>query len=378
MIKFKKSIAVALGAVMISSTMGGCVQATVFGSYPQDLSWSYKDDTSTMSIGEYIYYNYNAFYSASEKVENGKGDFLDQKLKTDDGEEMTARAYIEKTVDDACKNYLYINKTFEDMGLSLTADEISSYKSNADMYWSYMRAGMNSYGVSEESFVSAGYENAAKMEVIFKNLYQKGGEKEVPFEDLKKYYEENYVNYSYFSVPLYTSDTDENQKTTNTKMSADKIAKYKTDFDKYAKAINKGTSYKDEVAVYMKDYKVETDPTISATNILENAGLGEDIQKTLENLKDGQSKYIVVGEDGDTPTIYLIYRGNITEESKKLSDDATTQYSVLVNMKSEEFQDDVAAAAEKYQCEKNTAAIEKYPCDMFITEPASEVATQAE
>ena len=109
MIKFKKSIAVALGAVMISSTMGGCVQATVFGSYPQDLSWSYKDDTSTMSIGEYIYYNYNAFYSASEKVENGKGDFLDQKLKTDDGEEMTARAYIEKTVDDACKNYLYIN-----------------------------------------------------------------------------------------------------------------------------------------------------------------------------------------------------------------------------------------------------------------------------
>lgn len=375
--KLKKSVAVALGAVMLGSTLGGCTQATLFGSYPQDLSWSYKDYTSTMAIGEYIYYNYNAFYGASEMVENGTGDFLGKTLKTDDGKEMTAREYIEKEVDKSCKNYLYVNKTFKDMGLSLTPEEISSYKSNADMYWSYMGAGMEAYGVSKDSFVDAGYENAAKLEAIFKKLYQEGGEKEVKLDELKKYYEEKYVNYSYLSAPLYTSKTDENQKTTNTKMTADEIASYKKNFDKYVKAINAGTAYADEVKVYMEDYKVESDPTITATNILENAGLGEEIQKALEELKDGQCKYIVVGEDGDTPTIYLVYRGDIKEASANLDKDPSTQYSVLVNLKSEEFRTDVEKAASEYKCEINTAAIEKYPCDMFITEPATQAATAA-
>ena len=127
----------------------------------------------------------------------------------------------------------------------------------------------------------------------------------------------------------------------------------------------------------MEDYKVESDPTITATNILENAGLGEEIQKALEELKDGQCKYIVVGEDGDTPTIYLVYRGDIKEASANLDKDPSTQYSVLVNLKSEEFRTDVEKAASEYKCEINTAAIEKYPCDMFITEPATQAATAA-
>ena len=47
----------------------------------------------------------------------------------------------------------------------------------------------------------------------------------------------------------------------------------------------------------MKDYNIKTDPTITATNILKKAGLGEDIEKTLEGLKDGQAKYITQGLD---------------------------------------------------------------------------------
>ena len=77
---FGKAVAVALGALMVGSAMSGCTQAAVFGNYPNDWSWSYKDDTSTMTIGEYIYYNYSAYYNASNKVEKGTGDFLDQKL----------------------------------------------------------------------------------------------------------------------------------------------------------------------------------------------------------------------------------------------------------------------------------------------------------
>lgn len=375
---FGKAVAVALGALMVGSAMSGCTQATVFGNYPNDWSWSYKDDTSTMTIGEYIYYNYSAYYNASNKVEKGTGDFLDQKLNDDDGKEMTAREFIAKTSDEACKNFLYINKTFKDMKLKLTNEEIASYKANADQNWTYGRKTFEAYGISKDSFVEAGYENPAKLEAIFKGLYQEGGKKEVSLDQLKKYYEENYVNYNYISIPLYESSTDDNGNSKSTKKSNDDINKIKKNLDKYVKAINGGTSYADEVKVYMKDYDTETDPTVSATSILKNAGLGEEIEKAFSEMKDGKAKYIIVGEDGDSPMAYLLYRGNIKDESKKLGSDESLRYSTLVNMKSEEFQNDVKKAVQNYKCEINTAAIEKYPSTMFITEPATEAATSDE
>lgn len=373
----QRSVAVAAAALIAGSALAGCTQATIFGSYPQDLSWSYKDNSSTLSIGGYIYYNYSAFTAASQKVKNGTGDFLSQKLKNDDGKEVTAKEYIAQVTEDACKNYIYVNKTFEDKKLSLTAEEISSYKKNADSYWTYYKTVFEKLGVNKDSFVSAGYENSAKLEAIFKSIYGEGGEKEVSTADMQKYYEDNYVNYSYLSVPLYDTSTDSNNQSKNTKKSDADIKKIKSDLEKYAADINKGTSYEDEVKVYMKDYNIKTDPTITATNILKKAGLGKDIEKTLEGLKDGQAKYITVGEGGDSATCYLVYRGSIKDEAKKLASDENTRYSVLVNMKSEEFQKDVKEQAKKVKCDVNTAAIEKYPCTNYITEPATEAATSA-
>lgn len=375
---FKKSVAVALGALMIGSAMSGCAQATVFGNYPQDLSWAYKDDNSTMAVGEYIFYNYSAFYTASGMVEDGTGDFLDQKLTDEDGTEMTAREYIDKISTLSCKSYLYVNKQFKDRGLKLTSEEISSYKANADSQWSYAKESFEAYGISKESFVEASYAYPAKMEALFKNLYQEGGEKAVSTDELKKYYEENYTNYSYINIPFYETSTDEEGNTTTTKKSDDDISAIKKNLEKYVNAINDGTSYEDEIKVYMKDYSVESDPTITATNILDESGLGEDIQTALDGMKEGEAKYIVVGESTDTATGYLIYKGKIKEQSPNLDTNTDLQYSVLLKMKSEEFQTDIETAAESYKCETNTAVLEKYPCDMFITEPATEAVTEGE
>lgn len=374
----KKSVAVGLGTLMVGSALCGCTQATIFGSYPNDYSWSYKDNTSTLSIGTYIFYNYMAFYDASTRVKNGTGDFLDQKLKDDDEKEWVARDYIKSIVDEDCKYHLYTNKVFNDMGLKLTNQQVAEYKANADSVWTNAKASLESYGISKDSFVSAYTENGAKLETIFKAIYQEGGEKEVSVDELKKYYTENYVNYSYFSVPLYTSSKDDDGNSVEEKMSDKEIKAVKNNLQKYVDAINSGTSYSDEIKVYMKDYKVESDPSYTATNILEKAGLPEDVQTALEGMKDNEAKYIVVGEDGKSPLCYLIYRGDIQSEAKNLDTDEDLKYATLSNMKSEEFQDDMMAAAKEYKCEINTDAIEKYPCDMFITEPATEPSTEAE
>lgn len=372
----KKSVAVAMGALMVGSALSGCIQATVFGSYPNDYSWSYKDETSTLSIGSYIFYNYMAFFDASSRVENGTGDFLDQKLKDDDEKEWTAREYIKTTADESCKFHMYTNKLFKDLGLKLTPQQVTEYQTNADSMWTNVKPTMEQYGVSKESFVASYSESGVKLEAIFKAMYQEGGKKEVTLEELKKYYTDNYVNYSYLSMPLYTSTNDEEGNPVSTKMSADEIKAVKNNFQKYKDAINSGTSYEDEVKVYMADYKVESDPTMTSTNILEQSALPEDIQKALKGMKDKEATYIVVGEDGEAPMCYLVYRGDIQTEAKNLETNEDIKYATLSNMKSEEFQKDMKEAAKKYKCEVNTAAIEKYPCEMFITEPATEATTE--
>ena len=374
----KKSVAIGLGALMVGSSLCGCTQATIFGSYPNDYSWSYKDDSSTLSIGGYIFYNYMSFYDASMRVENGTGDFLDQKLKDDDEKEWVARDYIKNTTEENCKYHLYTNKVFNDMGLKLTAAQITEAEANADSVWPSVKASMEQYGVSKDSFVAAYSENGVKLDAIFRATYGEGGTKEVTLDELKKYYTENYVNYSYFSIPLYSSSNDEEGNPVSEKMSDKEIQDIKNNLKKYSDAINAGTSYEDEIKLYMTEYNVESDPTITATNILKNSGLPEDIQKALEGMKDKEAKYIVVGEDGDSPMAYLIYRGDIQAEAKNLDTNEDIKYATLSIMKSDEFKDSMLDAAKKHKCEVNTAAIEKYPFEMFITEPSTEAATNAE
>lgn len=374
----KKTVAIGLGALMVGSALCGCTQATIFGSYPNDYSWSYKDETSTLSIGSYIFYNYMAFYDASMRVENGNGDFLDQKLKDDDEKEWVARDFIKNTVDENCKFHLYTNKLFADMGLKLTPQEVAAYKANADSVWTSAKASMESYGISKDSFVASYAESGAKLDAIFRATYQEGGPKAVPVEELKKYYTENYVNYSYFSIPLYTTTTDEEGNYSSEKMSADEVKTVKANLQKYADAINGGTSYADEIKVYMADYELESDPSYTATNILEQSGLPEDVQTALSSMKDKEAKYIVVGEDGESPICYLVYRGDIQAEAKNLDTNTDLQYATLSNMKSEEFKTDMKTAAKEYKCEINTEAIAKYPCEMFLTEPTTEPSTESQ
>lgn len=373
----KKSAAVALCALMAGSALTGCTQATVFGQYPNDYSWSYKDETSTLPIGAYILYEYMAFSEASTKLNNATGDFLGQTLKNDDGKDMIAIDYIATTTDESCKHYLYVNKLFKDMGLKLTPQEIAEYKANTDSTWTSISTSLESFGVSKDSFVKAYGETNAKIQVIFKALYTEGGEKEVTLDELKKHYTENYVNYSYFSVPLYTETPDEEGNVATAKLSADDIKAVKADLQKYADDIKAGKTYDDAVNAYMADYSIEADPTMTATNILKNSALPEDVITALESMKDKEAKYIVVGEDGEAPICYFVYRGDIQNEAKNLETNENIKLAVISEMKNEEFKKDMLEGARAHKCQINSEALDKYTPYMFVTEPVTEPATEA-
>ncbi len=374
----KKSAAVALSALMVGSALSGCTQATVFGKYPNDYSWSYKDENSTLSIGSYILYEYMAFSDASLKLNSATGDFLGQVLKDDDGKEMKASEYITAKTDETCRHHLYVNKLFKDMGLKLTPQQIAEYKANTDSTWASISTSLESFGISKDSFVKSYGETPAKIEAIFDAMYlTEGGEKEVKLDELKKHYTENYVNYSYFSVRLYTETTDENDAVVTNKLSADDVKAVKADLQKYVDEIKGGKTFNDAVNTYMSDYSIESDPSYTATNMLDKSGLPEEVITALEGMKDNDATYITIGEDGEAPICYVIYRGDIQNEAKNLETDVDLKTAVITEMKIDEFQDELMKDAKAYKCQVNTAALEKYPMTMFITEPATEAATEA-
>lgn len=338
------------------------------GCSGQDMTWSYKDDQTTLSIGTYIFYNMNAYQGAAQKVKDSNGDFLSEEIEDEDGTKMTAREYINKQADLSCKNYLNVEKKFKEMELSLTETETEAAKQNALSNWSYYKQSFEGYGISQESYLNAASMVPAKYEKIFKALYGKGGEKEVPVADLTPYFLKHYTSYKHIAVPLYTSESNAQGTSTSTAISEKEVEKIKKDLDTYANAVNKDKkSFEDQIKAYMKAYSIEEDPTVKGTAPLEDTNMPEELTKAYNALKEGESKVIKVGEEANSSVYYFIYKAPIADEKEAFAKDETKQFEVLAKMKSEEYNDEMDKQAKSIKCEINQPAVDKYKADMFIT-----------
>lgn len=369
----KKLLALALAMGMLTVS-AGCA----------DQSWSYKDDMNTLSIGTYIYYMSGAYGYASNQVSSAQTesatqsgteaateavDVLTQEIENPDGDKVNAQDYILQEAENACKNLLNTEKLFAQKGLTLSETELTAAESNADQAWSYYRQTYESLGVSKDSFYRAEYLFAAKYNALFEAIYGIGGEKAVSDDEIKAYFTENYTNYAYLPMNLYTtadSESDDASSTTSTAVafSEEEVQQATEEFNAYAQQINDGSKTYDEIAqAYTTDAGLEENPSVTNTEILEDSSLGDELKEALEGLDANQATVIQVGEDS-TAVLYLVYKGDIHEEAENVFEESQRS-SVLYSMKFEEYQEDMDAQAKAYECEKNDAAINRYQPSMF-------------
>lgn len=370
----KKVSAVLLSSVVAATSLAGCGYL-VDTPFSDDISWSYKDDDTTLSIGTYIFEEFMAYQNAAQQINDSSKDVLIEKVKNDDDKEVTGRDFVLTKAELECKKMLIVNKTFKDMNLTLTDEEKSAGTNNSTSAWQYYGANFKKYGISKESFVEAYGMYDQKYTKIFKTLYGEGGEKEVSKSDIEKYFKENFTDYSFFSVPLYDSATsdDASAASSTTAKSDEEIKKIKESLDKYAKAINdEGKSFKDEADAYMKDYNVSEDPTTTNVAILDDAGLGDELKKAIEKLDENKAAVVKVGEDNNSALYYLVYKGAIADQVKTLSDEESNMsFQVIKKLKSDEYEKDITEAAKKIKCETNESAISKYDPSMFAEQETS-------
>lgn len=355
--------------------------------------WSYADGENQLSIGTYIYAMHNAYsqaesyaketdvYDSEAGTYDGKKSFLEVKITDEDGNEAVAQQWIKDETDKTMKTLLTIDKEFERLSCEIDDEAMANHKATAKEYWEYgpyysmygeqyispYKDLYEPLGVSYESFEYF-YLTSAKQQVIFDTLYKEGGEKAVAEKELKEYFTENYTSYVYFNTNLYTStqETSEDGQSLskNEALSKKEIKKIEDQYKGYVEDIKAGDSVEDVAEKMMKDQKLDSDPSVKAVEPLENSSIGEDLVAAIEELKEGEASYKIIGEK-DSQVIYFFYKEPIDNQVKNYIKDEANVESVLQNFKGEEFQTYIDDLAKALKPEINEKAIKKYTPAFF-------------
>lgn len=372
-----KKITAAFLAVLMIMSISGC------STKPE---WSYKVDDNEMQIGVYIYalytaYNQAASYASSAEGYDANSSFLNLTITDDEGETAVAKDWIVDTAKELAKNIITIEEEFDKRGLSLNAEDEASAKETADNDWNlgpyyemYLAYGMiptpykdilEPYGVSYESFERASYIASAKQTALFEEIYINNEETAVSTEELTNFFTDNYTSYSYLSVRLADSSTDDSGSTTYTAMSDEDIAEIESTLQGYADNVNSGTgTFAEQMVEYTALKELESDPSTSAVENLDESSLNEDVISALKELDEGTAALVKVGE-AENAYYYLIYKAPIADSIADYIEDETNSFNILSAMKSEEFQDMLTAKAEELGIQENTSVVNSYKPSMF-------------
>lgn len=348
--------------------------------------WSYKTGDNEMQIGVYIYalytsYNLAAGYASSAEGYDAEKSFLNLTITDDDGETAVAKDWIVENAKDLVKNILTIEEEFDSRELTLDPEEEATAKETADNDWNlgpyyemYLAYGMmptpyksilEPYGVSYESFERSSYLASAKQTALFEDIYINDEETAVTTEELTNFFTENYTSYSYISVRLADSTTDDSGSTTYTAMSDEDIAEIEANLQGYADAINSGEgTFTEQMAAYMAANELESDPSVSSVENIEESTLNEDVIAAIKELEEGTASLVKIGE-AENAYYYFIYKAPIADSIPTYIEDEDNSFNILSAMKSEEFQDMLESKTAEMDIQENTSVVNSYNPSMF-------------
>jgi PPIC-type PPIASE domain. len=338
-------------AVIMAASMTAC---------GGDGTWAVKTSDQSVPIGAYIYFLYSAYSEAQSKATDTTKSVLDQQIDGKKGDQWIKDRALSYT-----KSILYADKQLKDMNLSLTSSEESDLQSQVDASWSSYQSTLEGYGISKTSFSAVNAMLSTKFSKLFNAIYSKGGTKEVTDAQLQDFFVTNYTNFSYIMTQLYKTDTSGQ----STAMTDDEKTAAKKKLDDLAVQINAGTLTVDKAAEkYKTDNSLTEDPLGTALSDLNknSEGYPTEIVTALKAMKNGEAKTVE-----SSSTYFLIVKGDINAKVSELATDSE-RASVLNDMKSEEFLNNLLTEADKMQgITVNSGAVNKYQPTMFNTSTSS-------
>ncbi len=382
--------AVKIGSLMLAVLMlftaiaSGCTVTKDF---------SYKTDKKELAIGIYIYELSEAYFKAQDYAEKlddydaAKDSWLDMEITDDDGNTAVARQWIKDTAERKCLEMFVIEDQLNTLGATVDSATLEQYKTQSKNYWdfgvpdaSYLQYGYgynplkenySKWGISYESFEYATSDYYAMRELLFDKLYLDGGSEAPAEADVEKYFEENYVKYSYVPVELYTTEEDEDGNSSSKAMSDEEIKKVTEEFDGYAKAVNDAKdvaaateAFEAQVTAYVDAKGLsENSPQVTNTALRDKTNVGEEVDKAIAELGEGKATTVKVGE-GESAMYYYVFRyGTQSAKDDYLND--TNMESIIHNMKDSDYTELLKKLISDLNYEKSSS-VDGYDPGMFF------------
>ena len=310
--------------------------------------------------GVFIYYEGMSVSAASSKLP------ADADPKTALIEDKTSDQWILDETDRILKRFAAVENIFAEKGYELTDEENTSIDSQTDYLWNASEDAYVKQGIAKSSLRMI-VANSIKEDKVFSGIYGKGGEKEYPESDMKKWFDDNYAYVEFIAIQLKTSDG----------------TLYKDDQKKNAKEL--ADSYitraaTEDFSVLMEEYDTEyksaykeangTDSTETVTTLGLGTGSGEYANTSLyekngtypsetfvnavKNAQTGKAFFI---DDSNADVYYVAKCLKASGNSEFVEKNAD---SIRYEACSEDFEKDLIAYTDSNGFTKNQAAYSRY------------------
>ena len=350
----KKCVAVLLTGVMVLS-LAGC------GS---DSDWIMKSGELTMPVGVYVNSLLENYYVASAMVEDKDADVLSQTVEGKDASQWI----IDESLKTVYEN-MGIYAKFEEMGLELSEQELATCESKAASYYQQAQENLKKNNITQEDLEMMYQLTYMKVD-LFNALYGEGGTEEIPEEELRQYYEDNYIKMAVegFQLPdELASDASEEEKQEYQEQLEQTRAEAEKLYQQAQQGAAEGKSW-DEVLNEYKSIDPETgekdesyDMSSSNYRLLDTATttLNSEVITALKNAKQGEVIFI------EAQTMLAV--GATTDINAD-----PTDYEFVVDMirhaiKDEEFSQEMQQLAQGEGFTLNEQALETYSPDKITT-----------
>lgn len=402
MAKAKKITAALTAALLCTASLTSC----------SDTSYVMTAGDSKINAGIYIYNELTEMSYQMTMMYYQKGikkDYFDQKV---DGKAFDE--YLSDYALTATKEYAAVVDKFNELGLTLSDEDIKSINDSISSTWDSQGEFYESEGISKES-VKLALKGSKMREELFDHYYAEGGEEAVSDDEMVKYLDDNYLRYKSISFAKTKASTDSSSSATDSSTdsadAANEEAKAKRDeflekaqgvsFDDFDSIIDE---YNDYVASKKaadsssatdsdssaSDSSTTSDDTSSvsdstaesssaadsdsstdssssepdpyANEKMVNYGEMDDSQKDTTNGKilkevSGMSTDVATAYEDDN-AYYILIKGDVKDRDTEYAKD--NHEDLLKEMKSDEFQKKLTSWVEKLDIKVNNKAIKRY------------------
>ncbi|MCD7733479.1 MAG: hypothetical protein LUH56_08595 [Oscillospiraceae bacterium] len=177
-----------------------------------DTSWIVKVDDVTVNAGMYIYYQGAGYTAGVYELSEEDSTYYYYYLfgyslldETIDGQSMSD--YMSDYAVDMCKQYVVVQKLFEELGLELTETELANIETSVANTWESYSETYEAAGISEDT-VRKVAEATMMEEDVFNAYYEVGGLNGTTEDDIKDYLEDNYARIKYITFEFSESSDD--------------------------------------------------------------------------------------------------------------------------------------------------------------------------